>query len=111
VQARAGEDAVLVLENGGQLVGVDAVDADAEHAAAMLHAGRAVEDEPRHGAPFGERFEHGLGQGLLVLPEVFHAAIKDVADAFGEADDADGVVRAGLEAVGHELRLGVAFAD
>jgi len=107
VETRAGEQAELLFEDDGQLGRFEAVDGDAEDADTLIRIGGAIDGQAIHP---GGLFQKRSTELLFVAAEGFDTLFQNITNPFAEAGDAEGVVAAGLEAVGHEIRLGGDFA-
>jgi len=107
VETRAGEQAELLFENGGQLGRFETVDGYAKDADTLIRIGGAIDGQAFHS---GGLFQKRGAELLFVAAEGFDTLFQNIANPFAEAGDAEGVVAAGLEAVGHEIRLGGDFA-
>ena len=105
----AGEDPVVGFEDGGELVGVQAIDSDGEDGGARFFNGVGAEES--EALDLFDGSDEGAGKIDGVGGEFFDALIEDPLNPLGEADDADGVVTAGLVFVGEEIGLAVVFAD
>ena len=86
---------------------LNAIDADAEHARAMPHALRA---EVRETLDIAYAFEKGSHEIHFVGRDAVDALIENPLHTFRQARDANRVVTAGFEAVGHEIWLPRCFA-
>jgi len=95
-----------LLEDSSQLGRFEAVDGDTEDADTLIRIGGAIDGQAFHS---GGLFQKRGAELLFVAAEGFDALFQNKANPFTETGDAEGVVAAGLETVGQEIRLGGDF--